>query len=251
MLLKGGMNKLKKAVHNKEIIFEFVGNAFVLCSFAYLHRLTLWYILFIFIACVFALPCNVYAAQKRNIEKKRFDELCLYLKHIVLNYKISGKILVSLENTLQIFHEHSHMYKCIKKAIQSMKEGKEFEQSLLYIEKDYENFYVSTVHEFMLLGEQEVGTSVNYSLSQINIKQWQQRVELLEDTKYKIKTRCKYFVLGSLLLSYYIMIQLDHYLYLLDTYAPYKIVTFLYFIAMSGVYVISKLMLSGKWIEEE
>lgn len=248
---KGGINMLKKAVSKKALCMEFIGSAIVLGVFAYLHLLTFWYIICILCTCFLAVPFNLYAAKRRNDEKKRFDELCLYMKHVIINYKISAKILVSLENTLHIFDEHSTMYTCIKQAIHAMKEGKEYEDSLAIISCAYPNFYVETIHEFMMLGEQEVGVGVNYSLSQINIKEWQQRVELLEENKYKIKSRSKYFALGSLFLSYYIMIQLDDYLYLLKHHTGYLMITLLYFIAVIIIYVISNMLLIGKWIEEE
>lgn len=242
---------LKKAVSLKAFFGEFFGSAIVLTIFAYLHLLSFWYILAILVLCLIAVPFNLYAAQKRNIEKKRFDEACLYMKHVTINYKISAKILVSLEHTLHVFDERCAMYKCIKQTIASIKDGGEFEQSLEIISQAYPNFYIKTIHEFMLLGELEVGASVNYSLSQINVKGWQQRVELLEKNKYKIKSRSKYFALCSLSLSYYIMLQLQDYLHLLKHNQTYLMWTFIYFVAVIVVYVISNMLLIGKWIEEE
>ena len=242
---------MPKKIKIKRVLADFILVAGIVGFFSYLHLLNSIYILILMILCLVAVPINIYATQKRNYEKNRFDCLCLYMKNITVNYKISNKILTSLENTLGVFEEGDKMYSCIHSAIEKLRFGSDYKEALAEITKYYDNYYVRTIHEFMILGEVEAGMSVSTSLSQVNVKGWQQEVEVIEDSKEKVKNRFLMFAVGTLSLSYYILTQLKDYLYLLENDTTYQISTFIYFVCFIVVYVLCNLILIGKWVEEK
>ncbi|MEG2792760.1 MAG: hypothetical protein RR909_03160 [Bacilli bacterium] len=243
-------NKIK-LLPMKSVLLNFIGLTTVILVFSYLHLLRWEFTLLLIIAILIVIPFVLVAEYKYSYEKNRFNEMCLYMKHVIINYKIKKKVLNSLQDTLGIFEDGSEMKVCIEKAISSILNGNYFDVALQEIENKYCNSYIRQIHLFMILGEKEVGTSVHTSLTQINIKEWQKDVELFEENKFKIKTRCIWFAIGSLLMTYYTLYQLIDYKVLLLEDANYQIMTFTYLFIMIITYAASTFLLSGKWINEE
>lgn len=239
-----------KSISWKKIAFNFFIYAIIIILFAYLHLLKYQYTILLMLLLLIAVPFEIYAEMKRNYEKKRFDELCLYMKHMIINYKITNKILYALKDTIGVFDKDSVMYDCIKNAINKIEKGVFFDKALLEIEQKYFNSYIQQIHQFMILGETEVGTEVYTSLSQINIKQWQEDVEIFEMNKYKIKKNNLYFAFGSLGFSYFTLNIMSEFSDLLQSDEYYQQITLMYFAFFIVAYVISSLMLTSKWIKE-
>lgn len=243
------MFRLNKKTYQK-LLFRFVLYAAFIILFAYLHLLAWKYIIILMVLLALIIPIDLYAESKRNYEKQRFDELCLYVKYMLINYKISNKILQALKDTLEIFETPSTMRQCVIAAIRCIEHGQPYDIALQEIEKKYCNSYIKQMHQFMILGEIETGMTVYTSLSQINIKQWQQDVEVFEMNKAKIKHRNLYFAILSFSLSFFTVLVLQDYKTSLQTDPYYQKVTFVYFALFFVAYIVSTLMLTGKWIKE-
>lgn len=242
--------RIMKPEKMKSLLFRFFVYAVVISVLSYLHLLQLKYVVILVILLIVTIPFELYSKSVRAREKKHFDEMCLYMKHVVINYKISHKIFQSLKDTLNVFDEKSNMYKCIESAIVKLINAQSFDEALAEIEKDYCNSYMKQIHQFMILGEESVGEVIDISLSQVNVKEWQLDVEMFETNKLKIKQYNVYFALGSVLASYGVLFILNDYANLLRVNAKYQLITFGYFVFFILAYIVITMLLTSKWVKE-
>ena len=250
------MHKNFKELKIKSVLFSFVINAAIFLTFANLLQLKSFYILILSILLLLSIPVHLYCSSKNECEKKRFNEYCLYLKHIVINYKISNKVYTALLDTLPAFEESSNMRVCIQRAIHSIEEANSLETALQEITKEYDNSYIRQIHMFMILGESDVGTNCYTALSQVNVKGWQYNVELLHQEKEKIRSRNLMFIVISLVLAFLMVFMCSFFPNInvrefLLSQTDYQRNTFVFLFLTILVYALIPFTLTSKWINEK
>ena len=239
-----------KTLNKRTFITNYILYALLFSVSSYLYLLDTFYILMLLILLLFTIPIHLYCEFKFQKEKKRFDEYILYLNYMVMHYKISGKIRKALIETMPLYAESSTMYILIQQAIENINKGTGLKQSLLPLELEYNNSYIKQVHDYMILGESEVGTGVYEALSQVNFKSWQVNVEILQSEKIKIKQNNFKYALTALLTGYLPLPFLSDYVDHIRTVGSYQVVTFLYFVAFIAIYAFIPFILVNKWIDE-
>lgn len=224
----------------------------------YFHKLDWMYIVMLIIAFFIMLPFSVYAQYKYLYEQKRFQELCLYLKQMKINFKTYKKILTALEETLTVFEESDRIFPYISQAIESIKGGSTYKEALNLIETPYKNSYIIKLHAFMVLGEEEGGESVYQALDNIDYANWQTDTFIFMTQKYKYQNQNGYFSIFSLLISLAVVFMFQYIfntsgdvLSNVFTNMTFQLETFLYIFVVLMSYICIKTLITSKWIRED
>lgn len=226
----------------------------------YFHKLKYYYIL-ILILCFFSvLPFSIYSQYKYLYEQKRFQELCVYLKNMKINYKQYQKILLALKETKENFTEEDRIYKYIVKAIDDIESGKTYREALDNIEKPYKNTYIMKLHSYIILGETEGGSAVYDALDGIDYESWRTDTYVFQTQKYKQQNQNGYYTILGLSISLGVIFLFQKILgepgvsevmgNVFETMA-FQIATFIYILIDLISYIMVKTMITGKWIKED
>ncbi len=235
----------------KEMAHVFIGYLLFFLVFTSLYMLKPLYMSVVCIVLVLSFPIHIYCEKKYRIEKQRFEELTLYLHYMMIHYKISGKIKKSLQDTLSVFASHTRIYRCMNNAINAIDTGYDFEYAFSLIEEYYYNSYSTQIHRYMIMGEMSVGDAVFRSLSQVNVKAWQQNVEQLQKEKLKIKRYNFRYACIALVVAYLPIPFLQDFLSEIKHDRMYQFITCLFFILFVIVFACIPFILTGKWVNEK
>lgn len=196
------------------------------------------------------LPFMIYSQYSFMNESQRFQELCTYLKQMIVNFKTHKKIYTSLKETRNVFDENSPMYECITNAMRKIERGEPFDVALEEIEKKYYNSYVNQLHSYLILGEKEGGESVYESLSHIDFQEWQTDTYSFQTQKAKIKKQNGLFAALSLSMTLFLFnflpADMMNKLYVNSEYQMY---TLIYFEIILMAYIFTTAFMNGKWIK--
>lgn len=158
------------------------------------HKLNWQYALLLILTVILLLPFIIYAQFSYTYEFQRFNDYCLYLKQMIIQYKTHKKIKSALQQTAEAFKTNSSkMYECILKAIEEIEDGESFEKALYNIEKYYCNSYILKMHSYMILGEQIGGDNVYQALNNVDFEEWQSDVVNFQKQKNSVKKTNIYF----------------------------------------------------------
>lgn len=237
---------------------NFLMFSFIIILMGYLHKMKIAYILVMVCFYFLLLPFSIYSQYKFLYEQKRFQELCVYLKQMKINFKSNKKILVSLEETIENFEPTDRIYPYMQEAIKAIREGKPYRDALNIIEEPFRNSYITKLHAYMILGETEGGSTVFQALDNIDYDSWRADTYLFQTQKYKYQNQNGYFSLlglGITLAVVFIFQNLVNHsggtlINVFDT-ADYQIYTFIYILVDMVSYVMIKTMITGKWIRED
>lgn len=142
------------------------------------------------IAVTFAMfPALILDMYRKMYEQKRFGDAVTYMEQILYSFQKSGKIILALRETGDIF-EDGQMKDAISKAVSYLESGKAasekgvLREALELIEKPYECAKMHTVHELLINSEEYGGDTENsiYLLLQ-DIELWKRRGYRLQAEK--------------------------------------------------------------------
>lgn len=224
----------------------------IIAYLAHLHHLKFIWISLLIITVVVMFPFMVHSQYYYLHEQRRFQELCTYLKQMIVNFKTHQKIYLALKETRNAFSEDSEMYKTITKAMQCIDDGKSFREAFDVIEEKYFNSYVNQLHSYLILGEQEGGNIVYESLSHIDFQEWQTDTYSFQIAKDKLKKQNGIFAAMALCMTLFIF-----HFFPSDIMDPllalqeFQIYTFIYFEIVLVAFIVVKAFLTGKWIKED
>lgn len=234
--------------------------SFIIILLGYFHKLKFYYIILLILIAIGLLPFSIYYQYKYLYEQKRFNELKTYLKFMRLNFKQYKKIIIALEDTLDNFNEDNEMYYLIQKAIQMIKEGKDFRSSLNVIEKPFKNSYITKLHAYMILAEDEGGESAYEALDTIDFEAWESDTYIYQTQKYKYQNQNQFYTLLGLGISLAVIFVFDSMMADPSTASlfggiyeelSFQLVTFIYIAIDTISFVMIKSMITGKWVRED
>lgn len=224
----------------------------VISFLAYLHHLQLVWILLLIATVIVMFPFMVHSQYYYLYEQRRFQDLCIYLKQMIVNFKTHQKIYLALKETRNAFPENSEMYKTITKAMKCIDDGRTFREAFDIIEGKYFNSYVNQLHSYLILGEQEGGENVYDSLSHIDFQEWQTDTYSYQISKEKIKKQNGLYAVGSLCMTLFIFQYFpSNVMDPLLALQEFQIYTFIYFEIILISFIVVKAFLTGKWIKED
>ncbi len=217
------------------------------------HKLEWQFAVLLIVTVVLLLPFIIYAQFSYTYEFQRFNDYCLYLKQMTIQYKTHKKIKSALLQTAQAFKENtSRMYSCILKAIQDIEDGEDFETALMHIERHYCNSYILKLHSYMVLGEQIGGDNVYQALNNVDFEDWQSDVVRFQKQKNNVKKTNIYFTLLSVSISLFCLYMFPQDLMKnLFSLTQFQLITFLYFEMLIIAYTLVTCGLNGKWISRK
>lgn len=229
----------------------------ILCL-GYFHKLEWIYIILLLVAFLLMLPFSIYAQYKYLYEQKRFQELCLYMKQMKINFKTYKKILTSLEETIAVFDSTDRIHPYIAQAITHIKDGGSYKEALDLIELPYKNSYITKLHAYIILGENEGGESVYQALDNIDYENWETDTFIFMTQKYKYQNQNGYFTIFSLIISLSVVFIFQGILessggILNDVFSNtmFQLETFLYIFIVLMSYICIKTLITSKWIRED
>lgn len=225
----------------------------VIISFlAHLHHLEwIWIGLLIF-TVVGMFPFMVHAQYQYLYEQRRFQELCTYLKQMIVNFKTYQKIPLALQETRHAFSENSEMYKTITNAMDAINSGRSFREAFDIIEAKYFNSYVNQLHSYLILGEQEGGEIVYDSLSHIDFQEWQTDTYSYQISKEKLKKQNGLFAAMALCMTLFVFHFFpDEIMDPLLALQEFQLYTFIYFEVILVAFIGVKAFLTGKWVKPD
>ena len=241
------MNKLRLSIEKlgyKYSIVHYLKNlfiySFIIIGLSLVHKLNWIYALFLFITIIAVLPYIIYAQFRYTYEFQRFNDYCLYLKQMIIQYKTHKKIKTALEMTREAFTSNkSIMLSLITKAIEAIETGVPYEEALRIIEEKYPHHYLKKLHAYLILGEMIGGNQVYSSLEHVDYETWQSDMIQFQKQKNQVRQTNIYFTLLSIGISlfclYFFPKDLMEPLFGLDAY---QIVTFIYFETFNVFYIL-------------
>lgn len=225
--------------------------SFLITSIAYFHKLNWLYISLLLVSIILLLPFIIFAQFKYIYEFRRFNDLCLYLKQMIIQYKTHHKIYVALEKTMEAFDGNVAIVKSIKKAMTLINEGKDYKEALSVIEKQYHNRYIQKIHSYLILGEQIGGNHIYAALNNIDYEEWQNDILTYQKQKNTVRKTNIYFTILSICISLFCIVFFPEELMRnLFTDTSFQLITWLYFEIMFIAHVLVTSGLTGKWGEE-
>lgn len=237
---------------------NFLGFSGLIILMGYFHKMHYAYILVMILFYSLLLPFSIYSQYKYLYEQKRFQELCVYLKQMKINFKSSKKILISLQETLENFEPSDRIYPYMVEAINDIKKGHNYREALNKIEQPFKNSYITKLHAYMILGEMEGGASVFQALDNIDYESWRADTYLFQTQKFKYQNQNGYFSLLGLGITLCVVLIFqnlinesgDTLINVFETHS-YQMVTFFYILGDMVSYTLIKTMITGKWIRED
>ena len=225
----------------------------IIIGLSYFHQLEFCYITLLMLTIVLLLPFIIYSQFKFTYEFQRFNDYCLYLKQMTIQYKTHKKIKVALRMTAQAFEKNpSKMYRCILKTVEKIDHGESFEDAFLCIEEEYHNRYIQKLHGYMLLGEQIGGDHVYQALDHVNFEDWQSDVIAFQKQKTQVRKTNIYFTLLSIGISMFCLFFFPQDLMQpLFVNTSFQLLTFIYFEILLMAYALVTCGLTGSWIDEK
>lgn len=237
---------------------SFLSTCLLIMVLGYYHKLRLSLVFILGVIFLFMIPFSIYAQYKYLYEQKRFQELCVYLKQMKINFKASKKILIALEETLISFNPDDRIYPYIVKAIRSIKKGMDYRRALDIIEENYKNSYITKLHAYMILGEKEGGSAVYQALDNIDFETWRTDTYVFQTQKYKYQGQNSIYTMIGMAISLTVIFIFNKILstpgnFFGDIFgsASFQTYTFIYILVNMISYVSIKSLITGKWIRED
>lgn len=224
----------------------------IIFTLSLVHKLQPLIASLLVLTIILLLPFIVYAQFKYMYEFQRFNDYCLYLKQMRIQYKTHKKIIVALQMTAKSYNNQSPMLSCINNTITAIENGVLFDEALQEIESKYCNSYIRKLHSYMILGEQIGGDHVYSALDNVHFDAWQGDVISFQKQKNTVKKTNIYFSLLSLAISlfclYFFPTELMNNIF---NQINFQIITFVYFEIMLISYTIVTCGLTNSWINEK
>lgn len=160
------MEKLAKAGDKEFSLKRFFASSAVflgaLFAIGFLYELDVpWILLILFVGAVCILPfARYYYIQ--NLEKKKFNDVDVYLHQMAYSFQRNPKINIALEDTIKVLD--GNMRHTVKKAIRTLECGKSeavYQEALSIIEKEYRCPRIKTLHRFLISIEERGGNYHN------------------------------------------------------------------------------------------
>lgn len=151
---------------------------FLLIIIGSLYKLEVfWISLILIMGSLCILPFAKYYYQQ-NLEKKKFNDVDVYLHQMAYSFQRSPKINIALEDTAKVLN--GNMKRTVEKAIYMLECGKSkavYQEALEIIEKEYKCPRIKTLHKF-LISIEERGGSYNNSIEVLltDYDRWVRRV---------------------------------------------------------------------------
>lgn len=233
---------------------------FAIIVLSYFHELQPVYIAILVLSVIFLLPFSIYAQYKYLYEQKRFQELCIYLKFMKINFKQYKKILIALKETLDNFSEEDRIYPYIKQAILDIESGIPYREALDKIEKPFKNSYITKLHAYMILGETEGGGAVFEALDGIDYENWRTDTYVFQTQKFKQQNQNGFFTIFGLSISLAVVYIFKDILAKdgvgdmmgnIFSTPLFQISTFVYILFDLISFILVKTMITGKWVRED
>lgn len=217
---------------------------------SYLFGLNLPFILAVMAVCILCTPFVILSVYKNLYEQKRFSDISNYIEQLLYSFKRRAKILTSLEDTLELFHE-GQMHEAIGKAINHIKNSEEgdYRSALAFIEEEYGCDRICTAHEFLIKVEQAGGRfeeSVELLLD--DRSRWVQRTYELQAEKKHVKTYIGIGIALSLLICGITLFMLPPDMQVTHTLAS-RIVTAFTLIADILIFTFAQIKLTSRWTD--
>lgn len=230
----------------------------VIIILGYLHKMQVIYIMVIVVLYFTLLPFSIYSQYKYLYEQKRFQELCVYLKQMKINFKSHKKIITSLRETKENFDKTDRIYPYIESAIQAIEQGKGYREALDIIEKPFKNSYIMKLHAYMILGEMEGGQTVFQALDSIDSEAWHTDTYIFQTQKYKYQNQNGLYTFIGLAISLVVVFMFQGILGEAESVlgnifvkTSYQLYTFIYIFIDLVSYVMIKTIITGKWVRED
>ena len=232
--------------------------SFLVIVFGYFHHLKIYYSLILILIFIGLLPFSIFYQFKYFYEQKRFNQLKTYLKFMRLNFKQYHKIITALKETKENFDKSDEIYSLIELAIESIENGVDYRTSLDIIEKPFKNSYITKLHAYMILSENEGGQSAYNALDTIGFEAWETDTYIFQTEKYKYQKQNGFYTIFGLCLSLAVTFMFNYiqssgtemFAGIFDNLS-FQLATFIYLFADIVSLVVVKTMITGKWIKED
>lgn len=232
----------------KVLVLFMLGTAFV----GILLKMKPAYIIGLVLVEILLLIPIIKSQYKFLYEQKRFDQLMTYMKQMAYSFKKEPKILLALEDTLQLCD--GKMKILVEQAIEHINTSNSpymYEEALDIIFNEYSCSRLAQLHDFLIKIEETGGeyqTSINVLID--DMVGWSQRVYEFQTERADIKRNifislCLAMAICSTTL-FMIPEQMNF-----TTIGVYQIVTFATLTIFLVIYTISQSLLNGSWIEDD
>lgn len=150
-------------------------------------------IVIVSIAALIAFPLILLSQFKYANNNARFENIVNYMDQMIISFKHTPKILLSLENTLDLVD--GEMKKCVVKAIDVIQKDTQstnvYEKAFSIMEKEFKCSRLSTLHRFLINVEKQ--NSVNYRESldvlYFDVRAWVTRVYQYQAELKNVKSK--------------------------------------------------------------
>lgn len=146
----------------------------VTIGFSLLYQMKIGFTLIVAFTFICVIPLIIRAKFINLYQKKRFNEVDIYLHQMVYSFQKKPKILTALEDTAKV--STGKLKKTLEKAIENLYNSTSeniYEETFAIIEKEYNNSRVKALNKYMINIEQnggEYSDSINIML--VDIDSW-------------------------------------------------------------------------------
>lgn len=242
-------------------ITGYIGGTILLAlAVGWLYDLTIPVRLILLGGYLLLLPGIFYWVQYSIYEKKRYQDLNVYIEQLICSFKRSGNVSMALEDCITLFHEEDVMYQILEKALHIRKtgEGVELGKSLTEeafscVEKVYPSRRLRMLHEFIVKAENNGGEREHALDLQLNDTQmWKKRTKKFHIRRNDIKLQVMIATILSAVLCYSTKLMTPPELNInLSASASYQLATLFVFLCFGLLIYITLRGLSGTWLDSK
>lgn len=215
------LKQMKKEIYGYDKRYTVSGIKYLLMTiisilitigFSLLYQMQIGYTIIVAFLSFAVIPLLIRAKFINLYQKKRFNEVDIYLHQMVYSFQKKPKILTALEDTVKV--STGKLKKTLEIAIENLYTSSSeslYEESFKIIEKEYNNSRVKALNKYMLNIEKtggEYSNSINIML--VDIDSWINRTYMEQAEVERIKFTNMIglligFIMGSVcsIFSYY------------------------------------------------
>ncbi len=217
----------------------------------YLFQLRSIYLVILVLAMMIAVPMVIRDTYRDLYQQRRFDDLNNYLEQLMMSFKRHGNLLISLQETSQIFKD-GILLERLEQVISYLEFNEEpdiYEKSFAIIEQEFNCYRLEKIHRFLIQIE-KWGGAYQETLDLLAQERllWVQRVYLLTKSQHQIEKNIYISALMASLIAAVMGIILPGELNIFDL-VYVKVISLAYLLGLIAIVVVVRRNLTGRYFD--
>lgn len=230
-----------------------------------IYQLNIPFLIFLILMYLFIFPFFHYQIIRSKNEKKRFEDVTLYMEQLICSFKRGDNVVTCLEDCLSLFGQSEKMYKIIANALILRKTGKGVDgetidltrnltkEAFRLIENEYPSRRLALLHSYIIKAEENGGKREHGLDIQLkDIQAWKNRTYIFQKKRNNIRIEVLISTIMTAVLCYATKLMTPKSLGLaLEKNISYQIVTTFVFVCFGFILYFTYKKLAGTWLDSK